>query len=223
MSLVPGRTAGRPAGTYFAGQRTDLLGWYGGRCTRVLEVGCGAGGNAGWLRANGAQRLVGIDVDAASIRAAAHEFDLAINDTVEAALPKLKESFDLIVCADVLEHLIDPTAVLGELASRLDPGGHVVASIPNIRHYRNLARIAFGKGFAPEREGPFDATHLRFFTKSNIAAMLVAAGLEPVRWGASPPRRLARVRRAVSRGPVAEYLTFQWFVEAGPGLAADRA
>ncbi len=214
MALEATGSVGRPSGSYYAGERTDLLEFLASAPGRVLEVGCGAGGNAAWLRGHGARRLVGIDIDAASIAAASKVLDLALEGSVEAVLPSLGESFDLIICADVLEHLVDPGSVLAQLRTRLADGGLVVASIPNIRHYRSLARIAFGNGFAPEREGVFDATHLRFFTRGNIDQLLRDSGLEPVRWGSSPPRRLKTLRWAINRGPLAEYLTFQWFVVA---------
>jgi 2-polyprenyl-3-methyl-5-hydroxy-6-metoxy-1,4-benzoquinol methylase len=214
LSIGGYRSPARPSNRYFAGERSDLLTWLGGSHERVLEIGCGAGGNAEWLRQRGAKRLVGIDIDEASVRAAADAFDSAILGSVEAVLPALTEVFDLVICADVLEHLMDPRAVLGELADHLDSHGTIVASIPNVRHFRSLARIALGRGFAPETEGVFDATHLHFFTRDNIAEMIRGAGLEPVRWGSSPSRRLRRLRAAISRGPAAEYLTYQWFVTA---------
>lgn len=213
----PGGPAERPSDRYFDGERSDLLDWLGTGAGRVLEIGCGAGGNATWLRSRGASRLVGIDLDASSIRAASDRLDLAIYGDVATVLPTLNEVFDLVICADVLEHLPDPWLVLGMLRERLADGGLVVASIPNVRHYRSLVRIAFGRGFTPEPEGVFDATHLRFFTRQNIDQLFRRCGLRPVRWGTSPPRRLLTIRRFVNRGLLADYLTYQWFV------AAERA
>jgi 2-polyprenyl-3-methyl-5-hydroxy-6-metoxy-1,4-benzoquinol methylase len=199
---------------YFAGDRRDLLDWLGGHHERVLEIGCGAGGNSVWLRQHGAKRIVGIELDAASAEAARSVFDNIILGRVEDVVASVTESFDLVVCADVLEHLPDPVSVLASLAARLDTGGVLIASIPNIRHYRALARIAFGRGFSGDPEGVFDRTHLRFFTRANIREMLVASGLEPARWGTSPARRLRRIRGLLSRRFLAEYLTYQWFVAA---------
>jgi 2-polyprenyl-3-methyl-5-hydroxy-6-metoxy-1,4-benzoquinol methylase len=182
----------------------------------VLEIGCGAGGNAAWLRANGARRLVGIDIDGKSIEAAKAVLDAALEGRVEDVLPTLNETFDLVVCADVLEHLVDPTAVLREVRNHMTSDGTLLVSIPNIRHFRSLARIAWGRGFSPDPEGVFDATHLRFFTRDNVREMLRASEFEPMRWGWPPPHRLALLRRRVTRGPVAEYFAYQWFVEARP-------
>ena len=219
MTATPGAVAGRPSDAYYAGARIDLLEFLASAPGRVLEVGCGAGGNAAWLRQHGATRLVGIDIDPESVATAARVLDLAIEGRVESVLPTVDESFDLIICADVLEHLVDPWSVLAQLRDRLAEGGVILASIPNIRQYRSLWRIAFGAGFAPEREGVFDATHLRFFTRRNIDDMFRASGLRPIRWSFSPPRRLKALRSALTRGLLGEYLAYQWYVIA----TGDRA
>lgn len=205
---------------YFAGDRSDLLDWVGGRHARVLEIGCGAGGNAAWLRRHGASRIVGIDLDRRSVEAARAVFDAVLLGRVEDVLQLADETFDLVVCADVLEHLEDPEGTVRSLAQHIGPGGILAASIPNIRHYRALGRIAFGRGFAPDPEGVFDGTHLRFFTRANVAETLRRAGLEPDRWGSSPPRRMRRIRGLVTKGPISEYLTYQWFVVAHPRVSS---
>ena len=211
---------------YYLGERTDLLEWHGGTQERVLEVGCGAGGNARWLRAHGATTLVGVEVHAPSAAEASTVFDRVESKPIEDALRSLTGPFDLIICADVLEHLVDPWDVvsrLGDLAAR---DGKLLVSIPNIRYLRALARIAFGAGFRPESEGIFDATHLHFFTKDNIAHLLVSAGWQPTRWGYPSYRSrspdtlstvLARTRSVLSRatrGLTDEWLAGQWWVEA---------
>ena len=213
MTLPP-HAADRPSDRYFAGDRHDLLDWLGGHHERVLEIGCGAGGNAGWLRAHGARQIVGIELDPASADVARRVFDDVLEGPVEEVLSAIRESFDLVICADVLEHLVNPGSVLVELAGHLDSYGTLVASIPNIRHYRALARIAFGRGFAGDPEGVFDRTHLRFFTRANIAETLAASGFEPVRWGASPSRHFRAVRRAIASGFLGDYTAYQWYVAA---------
>jgi SAM-dependent methyltransferase len=148
-------------------------------------------------------------------------FDEVFLGSVERVVPDLHEAFDLVICADVLEHLVNPRSVLRDLATVLDGQGVLVASIPNIRHYRALARIVCGRAFSPDLEGVFDATHLRFFTRGNIDEMLHAAGLRPLRWGAPPPHRVRDLQRMLRRGPLAEYLTYQWFVAATPLRAGE--
>jgi 2-polyprenyl-3-methyl-5-hydroxy-6-metoxy-1,4-benzoquinol methylase len=199
---------------YYLGDRGELLGWLGGRYSRVLEIGCGSGGNAAWLRQHGATRIVGIETDAESAARARQVFDEVIGESVDTALQSLDESFDLIICADVLEHLIDPWRVTKELAGKAAENGLMVVSIPNIRHYRALWRIAFGVGFRYEDEGTFDLTHLRFFDRSGLERMLHQGGWAPERWGGSVGRRLQALRFAMRLGRPWEYAVYQWHVVA---------
>ena len=68
---------------------------------------------------------------------------------------------------DVLEHLKDPWAILGNIKENLKPDGYVVASIPNIAH--GAIRLALLEGrFDYTSLGILDDTHLRFFTRESI-------------------------------------------------------
>jgi SAM-dependent methyltransferase len=218
---------------YYVGERTDLLDWLGGRFERVLEVGCGAGGNARWLRAHGARELVGVEIHAPSAEQARAVFDVVDARPIEQALDSLSGPFDLIICADVLEHLVDPWDVVRRLGHVAADDGRLLVSMPNIRYLRALARIAVGPGFRPEPEGIFDGTHLRFFTRENLADLVKSGGWTPVRWGypayrSRSPDRLARVlARArsflsfASRGMTDEWLAGQWWVVARRGSPSD--
>lgn len=207
----------RPSHAYHEGDRRDLLDWVGGRHASVLEVGCGRGGNAQWYRAHGARRIVGVELDNGSADVARASFDEVIPTSIESALDSLAGPFDLIVCADVLEHLVDPWRVARGLVELATDETRLAISIPNIRHYRALARIALGAGFRYEPEGVFDRTHLRFFTRANIVSMLVESGWTVERIETSPGRQLRYLRRALSRmrlGVAHEWLAYQWFVVA---------
>jgi 2-polyprenyl-3-methyl-5-hydroxy-6-metoxy-1,4-benzoquinol methylase len=207
-------TVTRKEDRYYEGDRSDLLDWLGGRHGRVLEVGCGSGGNAAWLRRHGATRIVGIETDPKSAARAREVFDKVIVESVETALADLDESFDLIICADVLEHLIDPWAVTSALAGKSAEDGLLLVSVPNIRHYRALWRIAFGAGFRYEEEGTFDSTHLRFFDRAGLERMLDQAGWMPQRWGGSGGRRIKLLMAPIRRGRPLEFGVYQWHVVA---------
>lgn len=203
---------------YFERDRSPFLAWLAGRHGRVLEIGCGAGTNASWLRDHGAREIVGIEADVASAAKAADQFDLVFAEPVESALSKVDGEFDLILCLDVLEHLIDPWTVLEALHPFLRSGGQLAMSIPNVRFFMTVWSIAFGKGFRYAPEGILDVTHLRFFTRSDIGRMLRQTDWRPVRWG-TPGKRFRTVRRVLrtaTRGRSDEWLTVQWFVTAVP-------
>ncbi|GIW07738.1 MAG: hypothetical protein KatS3mg060_2543 [Dehalococcoidia bacterium] len=95
---------------------------------RILDVGCGTGATIEWLqRFAGRRPVVGIDLAPAAVRLARHtngRLALASAD----ALPFRDERFDLIVCADVVQHLSDEQRrrAFAEFRRLLRPGGAVL-------------------------------------------------------------------------------------------------
>ncbi len=206
------------AGDYFERDRSVFLDWLGGTHRRVLEIGCGRGANATWLRSHGATHITGVEINGASASIAADRYDRIEARPIEMVLDELDGPYDLILCLDVLEHLVDPWSVLDGLRPKLAQGGILAASIPNIRFVTSLWSIAVGRGFRYEAEGIFDVTHLRFFTRADIRRMLMSTGWTPLHWGV-PGRHFKLIRRTLrllSRGRSDEWLTVQWFVTAGP-------
>jgi len=85
-------------------------------------------------------------------------------------------SFVALIMSEVLEHLVDPWAVVKTLARFLKPGAVVMASVPNIAHFRVIAALLKGK-FELTDYGIMDRTHLRWFTPSSFSALFEQAGL----------------------------------------------
>ena len=85
-------------------------------------------------------------------------------------------SFDVIVCGDVLEHLVNPQAVLSELKKLLKPDGYFVVSLPNVAHASIKIGLLFDEWNYGEL-GILDKTHLRFFEANSIAEMFANCGL----------------------------------------------
>jgi SAM-dependent methyltransferase len=215
----------RKVDAYYAVDRTEFFDFIGGHHINVLEVGCGAGASASWLRAHGAQHLVGVELDNTAAERARDQFDEVHAKSIEDALDELNGPFDLIVCADVLEHLNDPWTVVDRLRRLAGQQGVLAISIPNVRFLGTLGPIAFGSGFAyPQGDaydahGTFDITHIRFFTRGNVRSLLEGAGWEPLRWGSPRGRRWPRLRALlarITRERSNEYLAAQWYVIAQP-------
>ena len=205
---------------YYVADRSDFLSWIGGEHRRVLDVGCATGHNAQWLREHGAEHLVGVEIDAESARRAALTYDVVHQQPIEEALDVLHGPFDLIICADVLEHLVDPWSVVSRLLSLSSDAGIIALSIPNIRYFRALLRIAFGRGFEYESDGLFDFTHLRFFTRQNVAHLLQQRGWRIKRCRGRMRGRRAQQLSKLAVGGLDEWLTYQWYVVAVPDEAA---
>lgn len=110
----------------------------------------------------------------------------------EAALPPA--TYQAVVCADVLEHVVDPVAALRHLRNAATPDALFVISLPNVAHLS--ARLFVLAGQFPQMErGIFDRTHMHFYTRRTAAAMLGAAGLSVVRARPTPvPLEVVRPR-----------------------------
>jgi 2-polyprenyl-3-methyl-5-hydroxy-6-metoxy-1,4-benzoquinol methylase len=185
---------------------------------RVLDIGCGEGAWAPLLREGGAEQLVGVEPAPSSCAIAATRYDLALSARVEELeLSDLGgEPFDVIVAADVLEHLVDPWSQLSRWRAWIRPDGELVVSVPNLRDARVVwGLVARGAFTYVDGGGLMDRTHLRWFTSSSLRADLRQAGWRPVReGGAFGPlrRRLDRLTAGRLRG----YLAHQLHVVAAP-------
>src|ERR1700694_4809854 len=87
--------------------------------------------------------------------------------------------FDVIIFADVLEHLAWPIGVLREYLNLLKDDGSVIVSLPNVGLWSVRFSLMFGR-FRYDDSGVLDRTHLRFFTQRSATEMLDAAGLRPI-------------------------------------------
>jgi len=92
-------------------------------------------------------------------------------------LPIAPASLDVVLCLDVLEHLIDPWTTASRLARLLKPGGVLIASVPNVRHFRVVLPLLLRGRWEYQQSGLMDRTHLRFFTEHSATELLRQAGL----------------------------------------------
>jgi O-antigen biosynthesis protein len=148
-----------------------------GRGKRVLDVGCANGYLAEVLVGNGCT-VSGVEFDpAAAEEARRHLEQLVVGDLEQLDLVEAfgEGRFDVVVMGDVLEHLRDPLPVLRSTRRLLAPGGYVVISIPNVAH--GDVRLSLLQGRFDYRPlGLLDSTHVRFFTRDNLRALLHDAG-----------------------------------------------
>lgn len=146
---------------------------------KVLDIGCGTGSLTLQATKGLDARVIGVEPD--PLRA-----ELARNRGLEVicgvANPELLQKygpFDVVILADVLEHLADPSKLLNQLAMALAPGGKIVASIPNVAHWTVRLRLLVGK-FDYQPIGIMDATHLRWFTYYSTRMLFLRSGYQIV-------------------------------------------
>lgn len=142
---------------------------------RVLDVGCSAGRLGQQLRERGHQ-VTGVDLY--SDPSIAERLDEFVQADLEDGLPeRVGGGYDLIVAADVLEHLRNSDRLLQQIGARLGPGGRVLVSVPNFGHWYPRVRTVTGL-FDYDQRGILDRTHVRFFTRRSLLAMMRKNGFE---------------------------------------------
>ena len=133
----------------------------------VLDVGCSSGNLMRWIKELCNAQVYGIEANKYSAEVAIKRgFDVQCC-TFEDYSPNVQEQFDVIIFADVLEHLINPGAALQKAHQLLKENGIVITSIPNIAHWTIRLNLLSGK-FEYEPIGLLDATHLRWFTQKTL-------------------------------------------------------
>ncbi len=157
---------------YYSWPRKEMLVYLPSGAKKVLDVGCGAGNFGAGLKEKFNCEVWGIDISEESVREAQSKLDKAFCGSVTEKLAEFPDGyFDAIYFNDVLEHLVDPYSLLRDIARKLSPTGVVIASIPNIRHFRTLYKLVVNKDWDYEESGILDRTHLRFFTKNSMLKM----------------------------------------------------
>lgn len=199
---------------YFENTRPDLARLVPSSAMSILDVGCGAGRLGELLKnADARRRVYGIEYHQEAAAAASKILDRVFTEDVQHMPPPLPSgSLDCMIFADVLEHLVDPLSVLRRFLPMLKPSGIVLCSIPNIRHYTAILRLVT-RGWVYEDFGLFDRTHLRFYSRRSMHALLLDAGLRDV---TSYPRivasRKARLVNALAGGLLEEFLAVQYYL-----------
>jgi SAM-dependent methyltransferase len=165
---------------YFEDLNQGLLRlWKGRTGLDVLDVGCGFATTSQRIQALG-NRVTGVERSPEAVPVARQrlarvvEKDLEDIDGVASELGGA--TFDVIIFADVLEHLAWPRPVLERYLAFLRPGGRVVISLPNVGLWSVRLAHLFGR-WAYQDTGVLDRTHLRFFTWGTARRMIREAGL----------------------------------------------
>ncbi|GAA4897202.1 hypothetical protein GCM10023311_22480 [Flaviramulus aquimarinus] len=157
---------------YYNDDREEMLIYLPKSAKKILDVGCGNGIFATNLKRMNNAEVWGIELMKEEAEIARKELFKVFDGPCEENIELLPDNyFDVIYFNDVLEHLTDPYTVLKKIKSKLNKGGIIISSIPNIRYHNVLIPLIFKKKFEYEAYGVLDRTHLRFFTKKSIKTM----------------------------------------------------
>jgi len=156
---------------------------------RVLDLGCGNGALTARVAAAGFV-VAGLDGEATGVeqaRAAHPDLDVFLHDLTRPLPAERRGAFDVVMSAEVIEHLFFPRELFARAREALGSSGTLVVSTPYHGYAKNLALAALGR-FDQHWSPGSDYGHIKFFSRATLGALARECGFEPVRW-----RRLGRV------------------------------
>lgn len=207
---------------YFNNPRMDIIKLIPKRGNnKVLEIGAGGGDTLIEIKKqNIATEVVGVDLmhlkNTNQDNPLIDKFIYGNIENIDLGLPL--NYFDIIICGDVLEHLIDPWKTLKNLYRYLKSDGIIITSIPNIREIQTLYKIVVKADFGYEEKGILDKTHLRFFCKKNILSLLKEASFESISVNSSfdtiGVSSIRKLSNQLTLGLFRDFLTIQYIIVA---------
>jgi len=163
--------------SYFSNVRHDLISFLPKKKVgRILEVGAGSGDTLVEIKKRDlAGEVIGIELMKLP---GTNQGNPLIDRFIFADFETLQDqfepnSFDVIICGDVLEHLIDPWAVVSKLNNLLVWDGLLIISTPNARYFEMFLNVFIKGSFHYTDHGLFDKTHLRFFCKKDLVRLVI--------------------------------------------------
>jgi|GEM_PF-3463412 len=164
---------------------------------RILEVGCADGTNLLYFCEElGVAKDLAVGVDLCKSPAVVDAQFKFHHQSAEEFIAEANDQFDLILLSDVLEHIYNPWVLLSGIKRLLSQRGCLLVSVPNFQNVRYMGSLATGD-FLYAQTGLFDQTHIRFFTRKSLNAVLAQAGFSVIRTGYRPDRSLDQMRQSV--------------------------
>jgi len=160
------------------------------RGKRLLSVGSGTASDLWYLAPD--NLIVAADYSPAGLTVARRHgvLGLLTDLNMRPSLPFRDQSFDIVICKDILEHLVEPIEVLWEVRRVLRNDGYAIINVPNHFYWRMRFRLLLGKGLIYRAIGADHAReyeewnymHMRFFTFKGFQRFLGVAGFHSEKW-----------------------------------------
>ena len=146
---------------------------------RLLDVGCGEGDLIDITR-HKFNEVHGCDISEIALREAKKRGikTYCVDLNVRSHLPYQNESFDVVTCREVLDYLFDPVHLLCEINRVLRSKGQMILTVPNIRYFRNLAKLILKGSFPHTTTDNFvwGGGHIHYFTTKDLSVLFRKAG-----------------------------------------------
>lgn len=212
--------------SYYFFPRRELADWIDrdpNEHLTILDAGCGSGALLSYLKGRYPNAsLYGIELVEQAAGFAGKMANVICGNLETMELPWEEEFFDYVILGDVLEHLHCPKALLVKLKKLIKPGGYIIVSIPNVKHYSVFLPLLLKDEFTYTDAGILDRTHLKMYTGKEINRLITGAGyvVEEVRYTLSedPGEEEQKIidqllHMAGTKDPTA-YLAYQYLVKA---------
>ena len=148
---------------------------------RVVDIGCGGGILAESMAISGAN-VMGIDMAEGPLSVARlhqHETDIKVDyrkATAEDLVSQEPDSFDIVTCLEMLEHVPDPSLVIRSCANLVKPGGHIFFSTIN-RNPKSFVFAILGAEYILKLLPAGTHEYEKFIRPSELDSWSRAAGL----------------------------------------------
>jgi 2-polyprenyl-3-methyl-5-hydroxy-6-metoxy-1,4-benzoquinol methylase len=201
--------------TYYENYRKDIIPLLPKHVNRVLEIGCGTGNTLAYLKGNNyCEWIGGVELFQEAATEAATKLDWIYEGNVEEMKLGIQpRSIDMILCLDVLEHLINPQKVVAYLHTLLSPKGIIIASIPNVRHRSVVVPLVFQNKWDYKDCGVLDNTHLKFFVKDTAIDLMKSSGLKFEQILSNQGGRKDKILNLITLGSISSFFEIQYLIK----------
>lgn len=147
----------------------------------VLDIGCAGGYLGARVRQKG-NYVAGIEVSQPAAQKAKEILDMVYTFDLEREWPEeIKDrKFDLVIMAEIIEHVFDPTHLIKNVSDILNSEAEIIVTTPNIVSWPMRLKVIFGL-FEYTDQGILDFGHIRFFTYKYLKKILAAGGLRVIK------------------------------------------
>jgi methionine biosynthesis protein MetW len=177
-----------------------------------LDVGCGSGSLMDIVRGR-VESVYGCDISKAAVKTAKNKGMRSVCTNLNRGhLPYRSESFDIITCIEVVEHVVDPLNLLRELYRVLSTDGYLVLTTPNIRYFRHLRTLLLDGTFPHTTTDTFvwGGGHFHYFTRKDLSVLLQKAGFTRLEFLINPNQFARSFKRRLVRKLLGESKFGEW-------------
>ncbi len=171
-----------------AGPKYRLISEWIGNSKKILDVGCGIGEFSRKLIDNN-NEVVGVELSKMNYKISSSKLKVYFGDFLGI---QFMEKFDIILFADVLEHMYHPQQAL-EKARKL--GNEIILCVPNFESW--YVKLLYLLGIKETKKGILHKSHVYYFTKNKIEQMISDSGFKVIDYASPAPRKFPHIYNKV--------------------------